>query len=476
MITVVETIKKYARSNLGVAAIWFGMTVPMIVSAVGVSLDIGQTYLVRERLSHALDAAALAAAASSSEDSAVIEDKVNDFIEANYPPDKIGFTMDVHVENHTDTLYVNATARLNTSFLKVVGKDTVDVFAEAEVTKEVKSIEVALVMDVTGSMTTKIGSKTRIQLLIEAADLFVNTMFDRVGDINDLKIGLVPFSTSVNVGTYGLGKTPTGLTYDTPFVNNPSNLAYSTTDSSKWGGCIIEDYYPKDTQDHAGPWNMYRYCRTSTGAAIPNCDTTRSGKSPNYTYTVNQVQNYNCTKSSILPLTNKKTELLNRIDAMKAEGSTYIDVGLVWGYRMISPEFPLQEAEAWSNQDWKKAIILMTDGVNEAHLHYSGLGLSKDTNHDGQISTAESALTVGQIEANSTVLNNRMLDVCDELKDKKVLVYTITFDKGVSTDTKKLFEKCATQPSMWYDAPDGTKLKEVYLTIAKELANLHLSK
>ncbi len=471
-----ELWMKYIRCNMGVAAIWFGMTVPMVVSAVGVSLDLGQTYLVRERLSHALDAAALAAAALASEDADVVEQKVNDFIEANYPPDKVGFTIDTHVENHADTLYVNATARLDTAFLKVVGKDYIDVFAEAEVTKEVKAIEVALVMDITGSMSTMVGSKTRIQLLIEAAKLFVNTMFERVGDINDLKIGLVPFSTSVNVGTYGLGKTPTGLTYDTPFVNNPSNLAYSTTDSNKWGGCIIEDYYPKDTLDHVGPWNMYRYCRTSTGAAIPNCNTTKSGSAPNYVYTVGQAQNYNCTKSSILPLTNNKTELLTRIGAMKAEGSTYINVGLVWGLRMISPEFPLQEAEPWSDTDWKKAVIVMTDGVNEAHTHYSGLGLSKDTNHDGQISSAESSLSVTQIEANSSVLNDRMLDVCDELRDKKVLVYTITFDNGVSTATKKLFEKCATQPNMYYDAPDGTKLKEVYLTIAKELANLHLSK
>ena len=100
----------------------------------------------------------------------------------------------------------------------------------------------------------------------------------------------------------------------------------------------------------------------------------------------------------------------------------------------------------------------MTDGVNEPSSYYSVYGPSSG-----------SGIT-------ATKLNNRMLDVCDELKSKNVLIYTITFDNGVNAATKSLFQECATQPSMWYDAPSDDKLQEVYLTIAKELANLHLSK
>ncbi len=59
--------RRYFSNRKGVAAVWFGMMLPMVVGAVGLSVDLGQSYLVRDRLSHALDAAALAAAASPSE-------------------------------------------------------------------------------------------------------------------------------------------------------------------------------------------------------------------------------------------------------------------------------------------------------------------------------------------------------------------------------------------------------------------------
>lgn len=457
--SVTHKVIKYFRETLGVTAVWFSMAVPIVVGAVGLSVDIGQAYLVRERLARAVDAAALAAASMASEDPQKVEQKVRDFIEANYPEDKVGFTTDIEVVSTAETVTVIAWANLDPAFGHILGKDHVEVRVESEVTKEVKAIEVVLVMDVTGSMS----SNNNIATLRTAAENFVNTMFTRVSNMDMIKIGLVPFSSSVNVGTYGLGKTPGGLNYDEPFMNNPSNLKFSTKSSDLgkadiWAGCVIEGDYPDDIEDHEGPWNMYRYCRTNAGAVIPGCDTTRSGKRPNYTYTANRNQNYLCPLTPVTPLTNNKTELVNSIRSLKAEGNTYINNGLTWGLRLISPEYPFTEGEAWNDQDWKKAIILMTDGESTMHSHYSIYGPTADHN----------------IDAND--LDDRILDVCEDLKDKDVLVYTITFDKGVSAATKDIFEECATQPSMWYDAPTQAKLIEVYQTIAKELANIHLSR
>lgn len=446
-----KTMRNYLKSNLGVAAVVFGLTVPLLVTGVGVSVDIAQSYLVRERLSHAVDAAALAAAASSSDDPDEIEEKVHDFIEANYPPDKVGFTMDIDVTQDGDLLNVGATARLDTAFMKVFGNEHVDVYVEAEVKREVKAIEVVLVMDTTGSMSTN----NNIATLRTAATNFVNTMFTRTNDIEYLKIGLVPFSSSVNVGRYGFGKTPGGQNYDDPFMLNPRGLTYSTTDTSKWMGCVVEGDYPDDIEDHEGPWQMYRYCRHPTTDA-PICDRTYNSKTK--TYTANQNANYLCPKTPVVPLTNNQTELLSTISKLKAEGNTYINNGLTWGLRLISPEFPFTEGVEWGDEDWKKAIILMTDGMNVMHQYYSIYGPTAD--HD---------LDEGD-------LNDRVAEVCDILREKEVLVYTITFDKGVDEDTKELFEECATEPNMWYDAPTQAKLIEVYGKIAKELSNLHLSK
>ena len=456
MKSIINNINLYMREQAGVVAVVFGVMVPIILGAVGMSVDLAQSYLVRERLTHAVDAAALAAAASSSDDPDEIEARVNDFIEANYPPDKVGFTVDITVEPGVDTLGVNATARLDTSFMKLVGVDTIDVYVETEVRREVKAIEVALVMDVTGSMSTN----NNIGALRTAATNFVNIMFERTDDHNYLKIGLVPFSTSVNVGPYGVGLTPGGQNYGLPFVDlsvidGASNQVYYdqlkydagyTANRMKWGGCILEGAYPDDVEDHDGPWKPYRYCRNSSDDVI--CDS----------YTANTKPNNICPRSSILPLSNNQNELLSHIQTLQASGNTYVNVGLVWGLRVLSPDFPFMEGVEWANPNWKKAVTLMTDGENQVHPYYSVYGPSSTAN------------------MSNYKLNNRVLDVCDELKSKGALVYTITFYSNISNSTKEIYKQCATQPSMWYDAPTQAKLIEVYGTIAKELSNLHITK
>lgn len=441
----------YFKNKAGAAAIVFGMIVPVVLCAMGLSVDVAQAYLVRERLTHALDAAALAAAASASDDPHEIEQKVLDFMDANYPDEKIGRTMTVEVTPGVDTLAVNATARLDTSFMKVFGYKTVDVSVETEIKREVKAIEVALVMDVTGSMSTN----NNIGALRTAATNFVNTMFDRTQDHEYIKIGLVPFSTSVNVGRYGLGRNPDGSYYDTPFVSNPRNIEYydpfgpntnTTANKRKWKGCIRENGYPDDSEDHQGPWSMYRYCRNNSDSVV--CDTNNANNDANYV----------CPRASILPLTNDKQALLNTINQLQASGNTYVNVGLVWGLRLISPGFPFREAVAWEDPNWKKAVILMTDGENQAHPSYSVYGVTSSGT------------------PNNATLNNRVEYVCNQLKSKGVLVYTITFTSGISNATKRIYERCASQPSMWYDAPTQARLIQVYGTIAKELSNLHITK
>lgn len=445
-------LRDYIRNNRAAAAVWFGLTVPVVVSSVGLSVDMGQTYLMRERLSHALDAAALAAAGTPTDDEAEIKQKVDDFIAANYPPDKVGFATETEIINSDDTLYVKAWAELKPAFMGIFGKDKIEVQVAAEVTKEVKSLEVVLVMDVTGSMATTKNGKTRLQSLKDAANLFLDTMFKPNLDLSTLKIGLVPFSASVNVGRYGVGKTPSGANYGSAFVTLPSGVQWTTpTDNTtagkkKWKGCVLEDASPKDQQDHSGPWKAYRYCRNSSEQV--KCDTTNA----------NADANIGCTKAVVTPMTNNKTDLKASINALVAEGNTYINVGLVWGWRMISKMAPFTEGVSKNDPDWQKAVILMTDGVNEPHSYYSAYGLSSG-----------SGIT-------ATVLNNRLLNVCDDMRDEGIIVYTITFESGVSQATKDLFEDCATIPSMAYNAPSDAKLKEVYQKIARELANMHLSK
>ncbi|MBI1301678.1 MAG: hypothetical protein GC137_08480 [Alphaproteobacteria bacterium] len=458
---------QYWRQTSGAIAMMFGLMLPVLVGVAGVSLDFSQAYLVQQRLAQALDAAALAAAASST-DSAEITQKVQDFFNANYPPEKLGITFTPVVNIVGDEVMVTGYAQYNTSFLSVMGIDVIDISASTTVVREVQGIEVVLVMDNTGSMSTN----NNIQALRTAASNFVYIMYGInieegtlanpseldsmvTRDPDYIKIGLVPYSTSVNVGPYGLGEDREGDYYGPSFVNNPHNLDYTTSSSSsnnnqKWLGCVLAEDYPDDTTDHEGPWDMYRYCRNANDNAI--CNGYWSGG----TYYPNYGPNYICPRTPILPLSTSPTEQKGVINYMNANGHTYGNYGMVWGYRVISPEFPFEEGVEWENQYWRKAIVMMTDGENTMHPYYSAYGPTQSHNLD------------------AGDLNERFIDVCDNLKAQGVIIYTVTFYSNINAATKDYYRQCATSEDYYYDAPGQEDLIDAFEDISRELSNLHI--
>ena len=215
----------------------------------------------------------------ASDDQAEIEDKVNAFMEINYPPEKLGATIDVTVVTYDDYINVSATARVDTAFMDVIGIEYMDVNSETTVQREVRGLEVVMVLDNTGSMNTN----DNISALKEASESFIDILFDRTGDPDDIKIGMVPYSSSVNVGPYGLGLNESGGAYGPAFVVPPDtdvyanynngdtpysgtnyaiaeeDLEYDPSAKGQWHGCVLAWDYPDDTNDHDGPWEMYRY-------------------------------------------------------------------------------------------------------------------------------------------------------------------------------------------------------------------------
>lgn len=453
-----QALRAYRRNSAGAIVIAFAMLAPMLVGAVGMALDYSGAYLVQQRLQHAVDASALAAAASSDQPQ-LIQQKVNEFFNANYPPEELGITIDPIVTIADGNVTVTADATYNTFFLQLFGIDELEVTVDTTVQREVKGVEVVLVMDNTGSM----ASNNNIQALRDAAKSFVDIMFERITDEDQIRISLVPYSTSVNVGPYGLGEDPDGQSYGTPFVDNPLYLTYDTSNSNEWHGCVLADDNPLDTQDHQGPWGMYRYCRDGNDDVVCDYYNQRRCTGPwwnrrcSTTRVARRTPNYICPSTHVVPLTNDYDQLTASIASMQANGHTYGNYGMVWGYRMISPSYPFEEGASWSSNYWQKAVVMMTDGVNTMHPNYSAYGPTRDHN------------------INTNDLNERFADVCENLKDENVTIYTITFSSGVDDATKQYYEDCATSLSHYRDAPTQDDLVEVFQSISRELSNLRIT-
>lgn len=494
----------YRHAAAGSIMMAFAVALPTVIGAVGMSLDLGQAYLVRQRLAAALDASALAGASMATEEDEIRE-KVEDFFAMNYPEEKIGRAYDLEVEVDGEDVIVSANADFKTVFMRVLGIDVFTVAAQTIVVREVRGLEVVLVVDVTGSMSTN----NNIATLRTASENFVNILFDRTSNPNAIKIGIVPYSTSVNVGPYGVGMTPDGDDFEDgdytgeSFVEDwngdlleQSDYTSNPASTSRWYGCVVEanddgwnanitnnDPYPNDVikvredemdeddmtpdmmiVDHEGPWPMYAYENYARVAAC-GCQTwnkDRQGRNTtcntyNQCHYVRNPPSYNCPRTHVTPLTSDQDELLDSIATFQAYGNTMGNIGMLWGYRVLSPEYPFQQAAPWGDKEWRKVIIMMTDGVNTMDSQYSAFWRTR--RHD--LGTGDQ--------------NERFAESCETMKEVKgVLVYTVTFAGGVDANTKSYYRNCATTPAQYYDAPSQDELIDVFEKISRELANLHI--
>lgn len=404
-------IKKYKTGISGATMMAFALAIPVVVGAMGVSVDLARSFLEKERLTHALDAAALAGAGSPNLSSQELTDRVNAFFRKNYQSDQ---NITLNIEQTGSTLRVSAAVDMDTSFMKVLGVSEVTINGNAVVQRQVRGVEVGLVLDVTGSMATN----NNIGTLRTAASSFTDILCPGSGCSNLVRIGLVPFATTVNVGPYGLGKKPDGTVYDTAFVNNPLNLTLKQSGSGSttaWWGCILEQNPNNDVVDsqNSWKWNMYRYVSNGGNTSAPNT---------------------NCNKAYILPLTAEKSTIKSRISGLTASGNTLSNIGMVWGYRVLSPNAPFREGIAFHDEQIRKVAILMTDGDNNIGGSYSAYG--PWTN----------------LRLTDTNLDQKLLTTCQNMKADGIKIYTITFTSDITNSTKNYYRQCASDPDKYYDA------------------------
>lgn len=500
-----KKIALYMRQIRGTIVVLFAIMAPVVVGAAGMAVDFAGAYLVQQRLAQAIDAAALAGAAYSS-NADQIEQKIRDFFDANYPPEKLGATFDPEIKVIGDEIHVGGKARYNTFFLTLIGINNLKVSASTVVQREVQGLEVALVLDNTGSMS----NNNNINTLKTATKSFVNILFERTSNPDYVRIGMVPYSNSVRIGRYGLGYTPDGDRYGNGdvFVNLPAGVSYTTNtaSSSGWYGCVVEhhdgynasathvagssgqlwrqgtnwaghgwnaartsnDPYDYDVLDnYEGPWDIYMFgdiitsgqrCNASgySSSRCSNCTGNNDTCASTYCYCRHSTPNQGCPRAYIMPLSSDKEALLTRVDEMVPEGNTLGNIGMAWGARVISPEAPFTEASDWGDHFWRKAVVMMTDGDNTRDGVYSAYWFK-----------SKNGMTV-------TKFNDRFLETCEALKEKGVVVYTITFTSGINNTTKGYYRNCASSPSQYYDAPTQKDLLAVFDTIARELSNLRI--
>ena len=268
---MLRRIRSYLGHERGVAAIMLAMLMPMIIASAGIAVDLSVAYNAKNRLGNALDKAALAAASSSGLSENDLNTRFKAFFDANYPASKYGTPFNVAIVVSGSVMTATASAKVPTSFMTIFGINDLTIETTSQVVQTLAGVEAVLVLDTTGSM-----AGNNITALKTASKNFINIIFDSITDVKYLKIGIVPWSDSVNVGPYGLGKNPDDSMFENGavFVSPPATDPFGVSPTSNikygsgfldWAGCVVEPNAASISQDNSSPnWTMYRY--PSTGS------------------------------------------------------------------------------------------------------------------------------------------------------------------------------------------------------------------
>ncbi len=448
----------------GAFAVIFALLLLPLLALAGAVVDYSQATSIKNQIQAAGDAAALAAGSATVENSDFdyIEEVANKVFAQNMINSGFAEIINIEVTQITDGVRVTADTTMPTSFLKLVGITNLDVGSFSEIAVSAAQIEIALVLDNTGSMG---GSK--LTALKNSAKLLVNTVMKNQTNEN-VKIALVPFAQYVNIGISNRNEPGIDVPADystprPPYCRNTYPNSTRKCDRKKETyQCVVDGVTTTCTR-----WKYYN-CTGSRGAPVWAC-TPRSPKNYRFYGCMGSRDNPWDTRDSsynsrpalgllnvwcgkpLTRLTKAKDEVIAGINAMSANGYTYIPSGLKWGWSLLSQEYPFNDALPY-DADNKKVMILMTDGENTRSASYP--------KHDNS-STNEA--------------NSKTKQLCNNIKDEDIIVYTIAFEV-TNTQIKNILQDCVGNGGEYFDATNATDLEAAFKSISKSLLDLRLTK
>src|SRR6056297_470581 len=154
VLILVRKMRRFRRDRRANVATMFALAMLPTVGAMGLAIDGGRAYLVHTRMAKALDAAGLAAARVALSDRAAAD--ARRFFDANFQDGYLGSTVvdfTYETDENRDFVTVSARADVPTVLMHLFSFDSLDVSEASVIERLNRGLELALVLDVTGSMS-----------------------------------------------------------------------------------------------------------------------------------------------------------------------------------------------------------------------------------------------------------------------------------------------------------------------------------
>lgn len=465
--------RRFLKDASGGAMMMLAGSIVPLIGFTGVAVDGSIAYLVDDRLQAAVDSAALSVGAVI--DGTGQSDEAVQMVEINFPSDYLGASVDyVNVEYSPDfsRVTLEAGASVPTHFMRLFGQDGVTVDARAVVERTTPAAEIVLIMDNTGSMRSgnKIGA-------MKQAALDLVSIVKPEGSVNDdVWIGLVPYTATVNIGADRA---------DWLWAGDRVHISPIDFLTSEWKGCVEARTAPLDESDDTpdlAPFTAYYY-----GPDVDNNWWPPSGfiDERNSAKNNGRGPNLGC-GPEVTFLTQDRATVDAGIQEMLPwhRGGTLGNLGLVWGWRMLSPRWRGVwdgDTDAVTPVDYDdpaidKIVIMMTDGQNQLydwpnHDPNNGVGpLGSDFSAYGRLNI----FGFPSLDAARREVDQRFSRVCESMKQRGITLYTMTFGGTPDRDTQALYSGCASSREHYFHAPTNDDLLAAFHTVGRRLVTQRL--
>ena len=377
--SVISNLARFRRDERGATALLFGLVLFVCISVAGLCFDMARAHRIATKVSSALDSAALAAAKAMMENDGLSDTQVKDialtFLNTQTASlSSAGLVLGTPVitlDRSTGEVKVVSNISVATTFGRILTIDSLDFARSSTVIYNQTRIELAMVLDVTGSMnsssklaTMKSAAKDVIDILVDPDKPWLT------------RVSLVPYSATVNVGIYK------------DVISGGDSL----------DGCVMERLFdPNRDNDTAPGW-------PNNFAVQGQLNSASNSK-------------YNCPNAALMPLSNDRDLLKSTVDSYVASGWTAGHIGIIHGWATLSPLWSgvfsgVNAPQPYSDTRYRKVMLLLTDGAfNTAYT----AGTSETEQTDESAARAQA--------------------LCANMKAQGITIYSIAVQAPVSAET-----------------------------------------
>jgi Flp pilus assembly protein TadG len=453
-----ERLRTLLAANDGNVATIFAVALVPITLVIGATIDYSRASAIKVKMQAALDATALALSqsAASLTNTELQQQATTNFNALFTQTGLSGLTNTANYNAQASSLTVTATGTMATIFMKIGGYAQVTVSGTSTVSWGTPKLQVALVLDNTGSM----NEYGKISALKTASHQLLTQLQNAAQNPGDIQVAIIPFTTDVNIGTSFASQSWIDWSLwsgsDNTSVSSGGNCN-SYTSWSGWpcssGGGSYGGYgggssSSSNTAAYQAAWNG---CVTDRSQNYDVQNTAPTAANAQTYFPADPSPPMNGCPAQMMPMGNNWSAMSTLIDSMVANGETNLTIGLIWGWQALTGGIPLNDPTPAPGM--AQVMIFMTDGLNTADRWYN---------------TFLGTGTQAQIDARTQL-------VCNNIKATSITVYTIQVDTGNESPASALLQNCASDIGKWFLLTNPADLVTTFSQIATNLTPLHIS-